>query len=181
MKGSKLQDRFLWHDGSITVKFDNVVTFLDHIKHLYVDEMTPEIVQYNKFSPGTDQITVKRSMVPLNTSWRIPEPYLNMDMLSWITNTLHKLRTIDRMSTEDFDIRLERVMMEFKEFKRLNMLEILRSLIYIINTFEQHDVVWGPGRGSSVSSYMLYLIGVHDVDSVEYDLDISDFIKDIQQ
>jgi DNA polymerase III alpha subunit len=38
--------------------------------------------------------------------------------------------------------------------------------------------VWGIGRGSSVSSYVLYVLGVHDVDSYAYDLDIGDFLHD---
>jgi len=33
------------------------------------------------------------------------------------------------------------------------------------------------GRGSSVSSYILYLIGIHRVDSLRYGFSISDYLK----
>jgi DNA polymerase III alpha subunit len=39
------------------------------------------------------------------------------------------------------------------------------------------NIVWGVGRGSSCSSYLLYLLGLHEVDVVKYDVDISDFIR----
>jgi DNA polymerase III alpha subunit len=41
----------------------------------------------------------------------------------------------------------------------------------------QNNVVWGVGRGSSVASYVLYLLGVHKIDSLKYNLDIHEFLK----
>ena len=41
----------------------------------------------------------------------------------------------------------------------------------------KNNIVWGVGRGSSVSSYVLFLMGVHKVDSMKYNLDIKDFLK----
>jgi DNA polymerase III alpha subunit len=38
-------------------------------------------------------------------------------------------------------------------------------------------VLWGVGRGSSVASYCLYILGVHKVDSIKYELDIHEFLK----
>jgi DNA polymerase III alpha subunit len=40
-----------------------------------------------------------------------------------------------------------------------------------------NNIVWGVGRGSSVASYVLYLLGVHKVDSIKYGLDIREFLK----
>jgi DNA polymerase III alpha subunit len=42
---------------------------------------------------------------------------------------------------------------------------------------KENKIVWGVGRGSSVASYVLYLIGVHRIDSIKYDLDIREFLK----
>jgi DNA polymerase III alpha subunit len=50
-------------------------------------------------------------------------------------------------------------------------------LIYIIDTMRKNNIVWGVGRGSSVASYILYLLGVHKVDSVKYNLHIEEFLK----
>ena len=51
------------------------------------------------------------------------------------------------------------------------------SLKYLVDTMRENNVVWGVGRGSSVASYILYLLGVHKVDSIKYGLDIHEFLK----
>jgi len=38
-------------------------------------------------------------------------------------------------------------------------------------------MIWGVGRGSSVASYVLYLLDVHRIDSMFYDLDPSEFLR----
>ena len=68
-------------------------------------------------------------------------------------------------------------MEEIKIYKNLELMDVLATLIYIINTLVDNNIVWGVGRGSSVSSYVLYLIGVHDIDSFKYDLKIEDFLR----
>ena len=57
------------------------------------------------------------------------------------------------------------------------MIDVLRYLKYLVDTMRKHKIVWGVGRGSSVASYCLFLIGVHRVDSVLYQLDIKEFLK----
>ena len=54
---------------------------------------------------------------------------------------------------------------------------ILQLLVYIIDIMRKNNLVWGVGRGSSVASYVLYLLGVHKVDSYKYSLDIKEFLK----
>jgi DNA polymerase III alpha subunit len=58
-----------------------------------------------------------------------------------------------------------------------NLIELLKYLKYFVDTMRANKVVWGLGRGSSVASYVLYLIGVHKIDSMYYDLDIHEFLK----
>jgi DNA polymerase III alpha subunit len=50
-------------------------------------------------------------------------------------------------------------------------------MIYLVDFMRENDIVWGVGRGSSVASYVLYLIGVHKIDSLYYDLDIAEFLR----
>ena len=42
---------------------------------------------------------------------------------------------------------------------------------------KQNNLIWGVGRGSSVASYVLYLLGVHRIDSLHYNLDIAEFLR----
>ncbi len=93
---------------------------------------------------------------------------------------IHKVREEENIeSLEDVQIyeRWHRVQAELIMYKELQLLPVLRAIIYVINTLQDKNIVWGVGRGSSVSSYVLYLIGVHDVDSVKYDLDFTDFLR----
>ena len=57
------------------------------------------------------------------------------------------------------------------------MNNLLRYMIYLVDFMRENDIVWGVGRGSSVASYVLYLIGVHKIDSLYYDLDIAEFLR----
>ena len=66
---------------------------------------------------------------------------------------------------------------EFDEFKKRGMLPMLKFLVYMVNELKRHNILWGVGRGSSVSSYILYLIGIHRIDSVKYNLDYKEFLR----
>lgn len=72
---------------------------------------------------------------------------------------------------------LERVNIELELFEKHNMIDVLFYLKYLVDVMKQNNIVCGVGRGSSVSSYVLYLIGVHKINSIKYDLDINEFLK----
>jgi DNA polymerase III alpha subunit len=75
------------------------------------------------------------------------------------------------------DAELQRVADELMLFQERDLFDLLRWLKYFVDTMRANKVVWGVGRGSSVASYVLYLIGVHKINSMYYDLDISEFLK----
>lgn len=102
------------------------------------------------------------------SEWLMYPEFSEIDVESWL---------LAKCSTS---VQIERVNMELELYKRYNMVDVLRLLIYITDTLKQNGVWWGVGRGSSVASYCLYLIGVHKIDSIKYDLDIREFIKDIK-
>jgi DNA polymerase III alpha subunit len=97
--------------------------------------------------------------------WLMPESYKNIDVKEFL---LAKCETVEEVS---------RVLQEWELFEARNMENVLRQLIYLIDHFRENEIVWGVGRGSSVASYSLYLIGVHRIDSIKYDLDIGEFLK----
>ena len=57
------------------------------------------------------------------------------------------------------------------------MTNVLRYMVYLVNFMRENNIVWGVGRGSSVASYVLYLIGVHRIDSIQYGLDWREFLR----
>lgn len=92
--------------------------------------------------------------------------------------------TYDKLNLEDYFLNLcstqeqkDRVLYELKLYTEYNMTKLLRCMLWLVHTFEENNVFWGVGRGSSVSSYCLYLIGLHMVDSIKYDLDVHEFLK----
>jgi DNA polymerase III alpha subunit len=97
--------------------------------------------------------------------WHMPDNYKNMDIAQWV---------LDQCSTQE---ELQRVGQELLMFQERELFDLLRYLKYFVDTMRQHSVMWGLGRGSSVASYVLYLIGVHKINSIYYDLDIREFLK----
>lgn len=102
----------------------------------------------------------------MQQAWFMPEEYKNLDIEAHVLS-------ITPQSQEQ----LVRVEEELQEFKSRQMLDILRWLKYFVDTCDQHNVVWGVGRGSSVSSYVLFLLGVHHIDSLKYNLDWREFLR----
>ena len=99
-------------------------------------------------------------------NWHMPDEYKNLDIWNHILDLC-----------PDDTVACARVTTELHEFEKRNMLPVLKFLLYLVDTCRQNNVVLGVGRGSSVASYVLYLIGVHKVDSIKYDLDIKEFLK----
>lgn len=149
---------------------------------IFVNELTDDIVQYNKFVPASERIKVKTQCNPLRFQWNVSDEAMSIDVEEYIKDKLEKhceeLGLFDSDDSRQLIKRTRRVAQELKLYHKYNAIDILKVLIYIINTLSDSRVVWGVGRGSSVSSYVLFLIGVHDVDSVYYHLDVEDFLHD---
>ena len=75
------------------------------------------------------------------------------------------------------DEQTNRVSAELELFIQHGMFDMLFYLKYLVDTMRENNIVWGVGRGSSVASYVLFLIGVHKIDSIKYNLDIKEFLK----
>ena len=80
----------------------------------------------------------------------------------------------DMCTTEE---QINRVNEELDLFIQHGMLDVLFYCKYLVDTMREHNIVWGVGRGSSVASYVLYLIGIHKIDSIKYELSIREFLK----
>ena len=90
----------------------------------------------------------------------------------------------DKINLKDFFFKLcttdeqrNRVQYELELYEYYNMTKLLRCMIWLVDYMSDHNIFWGLGRGSSVSSYCLFLIGLHMVDSLKYDLDVNEFLK----
>jgi DNA polymerase III alpha subunit len=173
-----LTDRTLWFDGDSTVSSDNISRWIDTepSKNIYVNHLTKDIIQYNKLVPTSAQITVKTEVREFDLTWNIPDEFKQLNIDDFIYDKLFRVEKQERLTEDQMQLRMKRVSYELSLFYKHKLHDVIRTIIYIIHTFTQKGIVWGVGRGSSVSSYILYLIGVHDIDSVEYELDILEFL-----
>jgi DNA polymerase III alpha subunit len=99
------------------------------------------------------------------TNWFIPREAVHENLLEMLYGMCETQEQKDRVE------------LELELFIQHGMLDLLFYLKYLVDTMREHRIVWGVGRGSSVASYVLYLIGVHKVDSLKYKLDIHEFLK----
>lgn len=119
-----------------------------------------DFLQYTEPSGSQEQFDLDNQ-----SKWFMPLEYYNFDILEFC---------ISKCTT---DIQIERVCEEYIEFENRNMLIVLRWLKYFVDTCNEQNVLWGVGRGSSVASYLLYVLGVHRIDSIKYDLDWHEFLR----
>lgn len=102
----------------------------------------------------------------LQDQWFMPDEYKVFDIEQFV---LLKCPNIESYQS--------RVVNELTEFKKRDLLDLLRWLKYFVDYSTENNILWGVGRGSSVASYVLFLIGVHDIDSIKYNLDWQEFLR----
>ena len=179
-KFTQLKDRILWFDGTSTVPEKELVQLIARegsVDGMFVDEMSQDIKQYNLLVPDHEKITVKGSVYELSLEWNIPHEFSELNVRDHIINCFEDECNSQVFTDDELHERSRRIIQELDLYESLGLFGVIRTLIFVINTLRERDIVWGVGRGSSVASYILYLIGVHDVDSVLYELDITDFLR----
>lgn len=98
-------------------------------------------------------------------NWHMPAEYQQLDIAE------HVVAMCDTAE------KLQRVGHELLLYQERDLFNLLRYLKYLVDVMQDNHVIWGVGRGSSVASYVLYLLGVHRIDSMYYDLDVSEFLR----
>ena len=132
------------------IKFDEVLQL----------ENTPELIKYNSVNWSINQFD------EINQSnWLMPKEYYELDIAQYI---------LDQCSTDE---ELQRAGQELILFQDREMFVLLKYLKYLVDTMRKNNIVWGVGRGSSVASFILFLLGIHRINSLYYDLSIDEFIK----
>lgn len=97
--------------------------------------------------------------------WIFPTIYQQLDVKTWLHEKCKTQEEHDRVDEE------------YALYEERDLIMLLRLFIFLVDHMRKNNIVWGVGRGSSVSSYILFLIGVHRVDSLKYGLSASDFLR----
>jgi hypothetical protein len=97
--------------------------------------------------------------------WHMPEQYQSLDIAEHVLGLCAT------------DAELQRCGHELMLYQERGLFDLLRYLKYLVDVMTKNRVIWGVGRGSSVASYVLYLLGVHKINSMFYDLDVGEFLR----
>jgi DNA polymerase III alpha subunit len=160
-------------DQAFSALYNNTVSTLDQINL----EDNSIINQFNRAAEtNADNIPtlqfLKDLEIPISDfdsnnqkNWFITKEYQNFDIIDFL------------LSQTQNEEQYQRVIKELELYVQYNMLDVLIYIKYLVDTMRKNNIVWGVGRGSSVASYILYLIGIHKIDSIKYNLDIHEFLK----
>jgi DNA polymerase III alpha subunit len=149
---------------------------IEKISESIVDETDSDILKYLEFINNfnlldwpipkiQDNLYQSQEIFNKNNqkTWLMPKEYYELDI---------KTVLISKCNNE---IEINRVNQELILFEKYNIIIVLKFLKYFVDTMRKHNILWGVGRGSSVASFCLYLLDVHKINSVKYNLDINEF------
>jgi DNA polymerase III alpha subunit len=148
---------------------------IDSLRHVVVDE-TVNLEELARYVDRPDSLLTwtfpynQESSVPefhltQQLAWHMPEEYKQLDIAVHI------------LSLCESDAELQRCGAELLLYQERDLFNLLRYLKYLVDVMTANQVIWGVGRGSSVSSYVLYKLGVHRIDSLYYNLDAAEFLR----
>jgi len=123
-------------------------------------ENLPQLVEYVDTKLSLEEFDNKNQ-----SEWQMPIEYKELDIAKFV---------LDQCKNEE---ELQRAGDELLQFHDRNMFPLLQYLKYLVDTMRRNNIVWGVGRGSSVASFVLFLIGIHRINSLYYDLSIDEFLK----
>ena len=143
--------------------------------HVVLCDESDDIDKFNK-AMEEQGLSKLQKYIPLNvdektfdgvcqSEWFMPDAYKAINIHNYIMPKC--------LSPEE----ATRVEEELQAFKERDMYDLLRYMIYLVDFMRENNIVWGVGRGSSVASYVLYLIGVHKIDSIQFGLDWREFLR----
>lgn len=133
------------------IKLDNIFLSTENL---------PTLVEYVESKLSLEEFDNNNQL-----QWQMPAEYYEIDIAKWV---------LDQCKNEE---ELQRAGDELLKFHDRNMFPLLQYLKYLVDTMRKNNIVWGVGRGSSVASFVLFLIGIHRINSLYYQLSIEEFLK----
>lgn len=115
--------------------------------------------------PESDDTPVPEFHLRQQQQWHMPDQYRDMDIAEFV---------LEQCKSQE---QLQRVGQELLLYQEHDLFDLLKYLKYLVDVMRENRIIWGVGRGSSVASYVLYLLGVHRIDSMFYDLDPREFLR----
>lgn len=173
-----LEDRYVLDDGSVVLRRKALLSCIrnDVETSLLTAEKTKEVERHNKLSKPAKRIHIAVAddvpgVIPAwRYEWPTPEPYRSDDLLLVCSDRLQQLN----LTTDPYYLRLAQ---EIAEIEDREMEGFIRHVWFVCADMDRRKVVRGVGRGSSCACLVLFLLGVHHVDPVFYDIPMTEFFK----
>jgi DNA polymerase III alpha subunit len=122
-------------------------------------------LNFAKIDPSLYDLSIDEFDSNAQDLWFMPTEYYSFDVYAYCISKCNS------------PFEESRVKDELLEFEKRKMIRVLQWLKFFVDTCLQENIIWGVGRGSSVSSFVLYLLDVHKINSIKYNLDWRDFLR----
>lgn len=179
---TELNDRVLRFDGVSIVDADQLLGLIRRgvpTKNLRVVAETADVAQFNELVTAEDQIAeFSEEPLELTFSWKLPPEFLHLNIDQHVQAVFRERLPSLAYSSAQQVAALNRITEELREFRLRGMDDVLRTIIFVLHRFQETRQVWGVGRGSSCASYILFLLGLHVVDAMKFDIPLSEFLHD---
>ena len=139
--------------GDCVYSEDSVIEQLYQDPTLDISKITVDTKLYNQaltklqidLPKLPEQILRNQTVVEFDkqnyNAWYMPESYENIDVKTYL---------LEKCNTEE---ERDRILIEYKLFEQKGFTKVLKFLIYFVDVLRTNNIVWGVGRGSSVSSF----------------------------
>jgi Bacterial DNA polymerase III alpha NTPase domain len=174
-----LDDYLITDTGDVIVRYKTLLSRLrqgESVAGLYTLPHE-DVSRFNQRNPTLDPIRV---IEPDGVLGSIPERCYEWDLPMdnrVFDLDLYLAQALVRLDPENIEVYMERLQEELVMMRERGMEDFIRLLVHIASTFRLYNVVQGIGRGSACASLVLYLIGVHMVDPILYDIPIGEFLR----
>lgn len=166
-----LKDRTLWYDGSNEVNAEAVadLILLGVSPDKIICHPDEDVQKYNNLVDSLDEIVCEKiDNCPLDLTWNIPKKYIDLDLQKYVVSLASRYGTAY----------VQRVQLELEQIQKRDLQSVFKTLIYIVDVLKENQQVWGVGRGSSCACLILFLIDLHKVDPLKYNIPIEEFFHD---
>lgn len=174
---TELNNRVLWFDGTNEVKAELVPDLLLSevpLNRIVVPEPNSDLLLFNMLNDEEIWYSKTENEV-FNIGWNIPDSFMKMDLGGYVREKLEEFLQSKNFTAAQIIQYSERTRLELDEIKFYCIEPLFKTLIYAISKFKETGTVWGVGRGSSCASLVLFLIGLHKVDPILYNIPITEF------
>ena len=120
--------------------FDISKLFFDDIKK-YNDSLNKTKLDLPNISTIPERPNIDDFDTANINNWFMPKKYTEINVLQWL---------LDKCQTDEEKLRVQA---EYDLYEKKKFIKVLQFLIYFVDTLRANNIVWGVGRGSSVSSF----------------------------